>query len=150
MRFLISATTLPPRELALAAEALAELLWARLLRPLQSYTRYLHTFGSLCHQVPNLPENPAKVTDVAKAIRRVERHLPGDGTCLLQARAATRMLRRRRIPSILYVGVKRDDKGDMQSHAWVKNGTLFVTGRHGHRQFAVLTMHVSDVAAQYS
>jgi len=149
MRFLLSAVTLPPRELALAAEAFIELLWARLLRSLQSYTRYLHTFGPRCRQAPNLPEDRAKVMAVARAIKRVERHLPGDGTCLLQARAATQMLRRRRVPSILYIGVRRNDKGDMESHAWVKNGTLFVTGGSGHRQFTVLTLHLSDVDSQH-
>ena len=53
-----------------------------------------------------------------------------ESKCLVRALTAQRLLRRKKIDSTLYLGVgKENDK--MIAHAWLRCGTLFVTGGDG-------------------
>jgi hypothetical protein len=91
---------------------------------------------------------PKKVTEaqrflsaeIAKAIRSAAANTPWESACLVQALTAQRMLRRRGIPGIFYLGVMRD-KGveeKMKAHAWSKCGDLVLTG-DGYEGFTVLS-----------
>ena len=81
------------------------------------------------------------------AVERVSRLLPVDGLCLVKALSAQRMLVKRKLKGVIYMGVKRSDEQQMEAHAWLccncaKN---FLTGRSGHRQFTVVTKFTWDV-----
>lgn len=62
----------------------------------------------------------ATVRRVVWAVDASARHLPGDLTCLPRAVATRMLLGRRHIPSVLQVGVARDDGPGLESHAWVE------------------------------
>jgi hypothetical protein len=49
--------------------------------------------------------------------------------CLPQAMAAKWMLRRRRTPSTLYLGLRREEKTSLTAHAWLRAGDEIITGR---------------------
>jgi hypothetical protein len=66
---------------------------------------------------------------VGRAVERVARALPWHPTCLRQALAAQRMLRRRRIACRLQVGVTAPSTGT--AHAWVTVEDHAVVGRAG-------------------
>ena len=68
----------------------------------------------------------------------VARFTPWDSNCLAQALAAKRMLERRRIRSTLYLGVRKDDRGQLQAHAWLRWGDQLITGGRGHEDYAVV------------
>lgn len=68
----------------------------------------------------------AQVALVCWAIDAAERHLPWHPVCLPRAIAAQWMLRRRQIPSTLYLGA--DPARDYDAHAWVRAGRTVVTG----------------------
>ena len=57
--------------------------------------------------------------------------------CLPQAVGAQRMLRRRGIPSTLYLGI--NPAAGYDAHAWVRVGNLIVTGGPRPDQFAVVS-----------
>lgn len=67
-------------------------------------------------------EGPA----IGWAVRTAARHLPGTWNCLAQARAATRMLRKRGIPHEVHVGARKG--AGLEAHAWVAVDGRIVVG----------------------
>jgi len=77
------------------------------------------------------------------AVRTVARYTPWDSNCLAQAIAAKTMLRLRRIPSTLYLGVakKVTDPAQLEAHAWVTYGDQVLTGAPGHERFTIIATY---------
>lgn len=85
---------------------------------------------------------------VAQAIARVSPHTPWTSNCFPQALVGKYWLRRRRIPTTLYLGValnkpSEDDPHQerMQAHAWLRCGSYIVTGGRGHERFTVTAFY---------
>lgn len=81
------------------------------------------------------PEFPLLQKQIAArvqlAISRVDRYVPWGTECYTQALTGKLMLRRRKVTTILVVGFRKDDVGEVQGHAWLKIGPYFITGfRH--------------------
>jgi hypothetical protein len=75
------------------------------------------------------------------AIGGVSRFAPWRTKCLEQAIAAKVMLRIRRIPNTMYLGVARGEheESPIGAHAWVRTGTFNVTGGARIEHYAVLS-----------
>ena len=58
--------------------------------------------------------------------------------CLTQALAAKLMLNSRGLKSTLYLGTTRPRDGKLVAHAWVRCGSLIVTGERGHEDYTVV------------
>ncbi|MNG37786.1 hypothetical protein D3C84_1252420 [compost metagenome] len=56
------------------------------------------------------------------------------------------MLMRRNISSTLYLGTARDASGKMVAHAWLRSGSIYVTGFETMKQFTVVALFGSTVA----
>ena len=83
------------------------------------------------------PEALATSRRVRKAVELAARNLPWESVCLPQAITAKLMLRRRGIPSTLYLGVLREK--EFLAHAWVRAGEVVVTGDRGRDGFTVVS-----------
>lgn len=90
------------------------------------------------------PEHLAEARRIGRAIARVSPHTPWRSNCFPQALVAKFWLRRRGIPSTLYLGVlltKAGTDGDaftgMAAHAWLRCGPLLVTGGRDHARYTV-------------
>lgn len=70
---------------------------------------------------------PPIVDRVAYAIPRMGARVPWRADCFVQALAAQRWLKRRKIATTMYLGVRRDAQGT-HFHAWLKHGNKIVTG----------------------
>lgn len=126
----------------LFAEALLSLAVARLavvVLPFRVLARHLGT---------HMGESPRADDPAAEAPRRVawavaaaSRRVPWRSMCLEQGLAAKAMLRRRGIPNTLYLGVARalDPADSVDAHAWVRAGTLHVTGGRDQSRYAVVS-----------
>lgn len=79
----------------------------------------------------------AELARIQWAIGAAARHLPWHPVCLPQAVTAQWMLRRRGIPSTLYLGA--DPSRGYDAHAWVRAGTRIVTGGPGQERFTVVS-----------
>lgn len=80
---------------------------------------------------------------VSYAVNRVADKTPWESKCLVRALAAQKILAKCHIPTTLYMGVGKDDEGEMIAHAWLRCGRYYVTGANElHRQFAVTTTFV--------
>ena len=73
---------------------------------------------------------------VGRTVTRVALRLPWHPTCLRQALAVQRMLRRRAIPGRLHLGVT--SATEAAAHAWVTVGGRPVVGRQGLERFVPL------------
>lgn len=78
------------------------------------------------------------IFDIRWAIGTAASQLPWHCRCLVRATAAKWMLRRRRIPSTLYLGVAPSTTKTWDAHAWVRCGTLILTGGPQHLNYRVL------------
>ena len=85
------------------------------------------------------PEQANRLRRIAWAITAVRRHTPWESTCLAQAVAGKRMLRRRGLESTLYLGVARDGDQGLSTHAWLRSGDLILTGMRGRDRFTVVS-----------
>jgi hypothetical protein len=79
----------------------------------------------------------AEVRRVEWAVATAARNLPWKPVCLPQAVAAQWMLRRKGIPSTLYLGI--DPTGNYDAHAWVRAGAVIVTGGPSIQRYAVVS-----------
>jgi len=75
---------------------------------------------------------------VSRAISVMAQHTPWESACLAQAIAGKSMLGRRGVPSILYLGTRTDETGNLAAHAWLRVGTTVVLGGPDDRVFAAL------------
>lgn len=73
-------------------------------------------------------DDPFEMHKVVKAIEIGSRYTPGRSTCLVKALTGHILLTRRNIPVDLYIGVRRESKGELGAHAWVSNQGQVIIG----------------------
>lgn len=81
---------------------------------------------------------------VSWAVRRASGLTPWPSVCLLQAITAKVLLRRRGIPSTLYLGATFDESKSLLAHAWLRCGPLYVTGGPGHEHYGVVASFAEE------
>jgi len=122
------------QERLLLAEALVGVALARLLL-LLPFRTLAPRLGNLGQESPGdlTPELESQARSIGWSIQAVARRVPWNGKCFTQAVTAWHMLRRRGMSGTLYFGVRRDpDQGSQQQfHAWVRSGSVAVTGGTG-------------------
>ena len=67
---------------------------------------------------------------ISRHVGRSASHTPWESKCLVRALTAHRLLKKKGIPSTLYLGVGTEE-GKMVAHAWLRVGKLYVTGGNG-------------------
>ncbi len=79
---------------------------------------------------------------VGQAVGAAANYTPWESVCLSQGVAAQWMLKRRHVAGTLYLGVTKAEANPetLVAHAWLRCGDIILTGREGHRQFAVVAM----------
>lgn len=106
-----------------------------------SFKRLARYFGPHKVETPATaaPETLAAARRIAWAIRRVSPYTPWVSNCFPQALTAKILLRRRGIPSTLYLGAAfKEDKSGLEAHAWLRCGPMYVTGGKGDEQFGTV------------
>lgn len=79
---------------------------------------------------------------IGQAIMRAAAYTPWESACLAQSLTAQKMLQKRRISGVFYLGVVKDgeSKEKMKAHAWTQSGESIITGGKGHEEFIVLSV----------
>lgn len=75
-------------------------------------------------------ENLEKAKYFAILVNYVAPHTPWESKCLVCAMTAQKMLDNQGIRSTLYLGVKKEND-KMVAHAWLRCGSLYLTGGNG-------------------
>jgi len=137
----------PAMRKRLALEAAWNLLHARILT-LRPATVYSPALGTLTEIDP--PNGPGPVIgrteaeEIGRVVEIVGRCLPFRALCLEQAIAVRRMLTRRGIPAVIYLGIARDQadraRADLEqaAHAWLAVGSQVVSGDGELEKYAVV------------
>lgn len=126
------------KQKCLLVEAFIFLARGRYLK-LLPFKKVAPTLGEESLETPVISNKDEKVIkDVSYAVQTMSRYTLWESACLVQAIAATRMLNRRNIETTLYLGIARDTKGKMHAHAWVRSGSLYVTGADVKQNFTVV------------
>lgn len=139
MRRLVLFFRLPAADRALLIEATAALCAASVLLRVLTFSRLAARLGN--HMAESPPSQDRTMSQRAHRIRwaveTTARHLVWNPVCLPQAVAAQWMLRRRGIASTLYLGV--NPAAGLDAHAWVRAGTVIVTGGPSEKTFTVVS-----------
>ncbi len=93
------------------------------------------------------PALRSAVVNIRWAIDVASRRVPWRSDCLPQAFAANLMLKRRKISNTVYLGVMLEqasaDQAAMKAHAWVRVGSVIITGEAGHKEFRPVSTFAS-------
>ena len=77
-------------------------------------------------------EEPEEYADyvgkVSRAVLCVCNNTKWESKCLVRALTAQKLLKKRKLHSTLYLGVRQDEEGKMLAHAWLRWGKFIVTG----------------------
>jgi len=145
-------------QLSLFAEAALSLALARFYVRFFAFKNYIYRVGEpLAQTEPEqidfivTDKNLETLRNISREIERAARNVPWNAVCLPQAMAGKWMLKRRNIPSLMFLGVAKERAATgmqeiekelshpgLKAHAWLKVGNFIVTGRQGHRQFTVV------------
>lgn len=126
---------LASRDGARAVEAVAYLALARAAVVALPFPVLARRLGVRWAETPAVASDDPASYRVGWAVAAAARRVPWRSECLEQAVAAKVMLRRRGIDSTLYLGVARDP---FEAHAWLRVGTLHVTGGQDVARYAVV------------
>lgn len=145
MRQIRALLALDRRTLLLFPEAFFFLGQARLqLR--KPFAQIAPTLGARTAESPAVSDarHIGTMKAVATAIAIASRYTLWDSQCLVRAIAGMRMLERRRIPSTLYLGTAKDEEGKLIAHAWLRSGSLYISGADVMRRFVVVETFAND------
>jgi hypothetical protein len=103
--------------------------------PFKKYKKYIG--------IPN-QETPLEIESqkyhiinaVSWAVHIITSRTPWQSKCLVQALTAQQMLKKRKLSTTLYLGVNKENGKDLNAHAWLRCGQLFVTGGRNRNEFA--------------
>jgi hypothetical protein len=139
LRGVVGVLRLPRGDRARAVEAAAQLTRASVELRLMPSSRTVRLLGPLHGGGPEVPvavDRGREAARVGRAVAAAAARLPWLPTCLPQALAAQRMLRRRDIPAQLHLGVT--SVADPSAHAWVTVDGKPVVGGRGVERYVPL------------
>ena len=125
-------------------ESFLALGFARAKLNLLSFDRIAPSLGLPLNpkQLPIFEDEPSELArDICRSIKMASRHTPWESTCLVQAVAGKAMFKRRKLKSIICLGVKKDENGKFAAHAWLQNGNAILLGGTGYEGFTILSAY---------
>lgn len=125
----------------LMLEAFWYLAWGRILKMLP-FAKVSPSLGDHMQETTYETHREAhrQSVQISKALHLVSPHVFWETECLVMAFAAQKMLNRRRLPSTLYLGMRRDERGRTAAHAWLRSGRFYLTGAKELDQYTVVGM----------
>lgn len=81
------------------------------------------------------------VKSITRVIRRVSKIVPWQNLCLDKAITGQYMLQKRGISSTLYLGMIKNEHQSWTAHAWLRSGSVWVTGFNPHVEYTVVATY---------
>lgn len=136
-----------------ATFSLALIRAAILVLPFKFVAQHLALRGSQNEKTnpfpPNNPTTRAIAKSIGRAVRTAASRTPWESKCLAQALAAALMLRSRKIPFVLTLGVARtlNPNPGIDAHAWLFSGDILLTGA-GYEHYSIIAQFTSAIGRQ--
>ncbi|CAM4113999.1 lasso peptide biosynthesis B2 protein [Paenibacillus alkaliterrae] len=123
----------------LFAESVIFLGWVRIQLLYHPFSKIAPSLGRYMAEtdIELRVENRIALLNIRNAIQIMSKYTFWESKCLVRAIAAMKMLERRRIGSTLYLGTGKDDSGKMIAHAWLRSGSLYITGAEEMHRFTI-------------
>jgi len=122
---------------------LGKVRYALLRTPFKTLVAELDVRRDDVGQAPLEPSVRATALAVGWAVRTAVNFTPWESTCLVQVLAAQRLLQKRGIAGVFYIGATNagasDEAPGFRAHAWLKCDGEFITGESGHRDYTVIS-----------
>lgn len=112
--------------------------------PFKMYKNCLGTYNKETSYDSNIQDN-LTIKKVARVIATISKYTPWQTKCLVQAMTAQRILRRRKVFTTIYLGVRKDKNNNVQAHAWLRAGRVIVTGGHNIDSFKEVARFGNEV-----
>jgi hypothetical protein len=110
--------------------------------PLRRITAHLGQPGYETPADALTPAQQRRAGRIRRAIAIAAAHTPTTSNCYPQALTATALLRLARLGCTVYYGARFDAEGGaLDTHVWVRSGSILVTGAAGHRRYAPLGVY---------
>ena len=123
-------------------EALFLIALARIAIKFYSFQRLLEILGTHSTETPKellTIEEKRHYYEYTKAINRAAKVSFWHTMCYEQAVTAKLMLRRRKIPSTIYIGMHRKEENQkLEGHAWLRVQDFIVTGKTDFTKYVVV------------
>lgn len=68
---------------------------------------------------------------IGRIVTSVSKYTPWESLCLVKAMTVQKMLKKRGVCTTVYLGVNKDTKDNMNAHAWIRCGKMYITGGNG-------------------
>ncbi len=109
--------------------------------PFKRLTRSLEQHQNDAELTPLSREKSHLAITTGKIISQAANNTPWQSSCLVQSFTAQRMLEKRNIPGVFYLGVRKDETAEekMSAHAWSRCGDMIITGDKGREDFTVIS-----------
>jgi len=116
--------------------------WMRFVLSFLSGSYRLRFMGQTVTNQPTVLELSSSqlvaIAQVQLAVARVHRYVPWNTECYTQALTAKYLLKKQGIASLLSIGFKKDDGGEINGHAWLTINEWVITGmRHDLSSYVV-------------
>lgn len=92
-----------------------------------------------------ITSNQEDIVNISKAINIMSRYTFWESQCLVKAIAGMKMLEKRKIESTLYLGTAKDEKGGLIAHAWLRSGSLYISGAEVMGGFTVVAKFAKEI-----
>lgn len=106
--------------------------------PFRKIANLLGNQGITHCQEPTLTQQ-IKLKKILRVFRKITRHIPIHFSCLEQAFAFVQIIKKYKLPYLLYFGVNKDDNQQIIAHAWLKSGSINLTGCENADDFKLIT-----------
>lgn len=116
--------------------------WARVVRGRTTSTHFGVPMKETPFYMPDR-DRALKIRQVQQATATMSKYTPWESMCLVQALAAKKHLQKMGIESTLYLGTAKQEKGSLQAHAWLRSGSMYVTGEEVKDQFTQVMFYGS-------
>jgi Transglutaminase-like superfamily len=127
-------------------EVYLNLGWARILKALP-FSKVAPSLGEYMSETAYTSDDHTVVLkQISSAIKIMSKYTFWESQCLVKAMAAMNMLKRRNIENTLYLGTGKDENGKLIAHAWLRSGSVYLTGSEGMERFTIVGTfaHISD------
>lgn len=112
-------------------------------KPFTKLVSHLQMHREAVAQSPQAPSAIERARSIGWAVTLAANHTPWESTCLVQVLAAQRMLQKRGIAGVFYIGATtapgEGETPGLLAHAWLKCSDEFITGEKGHQAYTVVS-----------
>lgn len=111
----------------------------------EPFVSYANKMGLFNHETPNEEIDNPIIKEIKWIVYAIDRWAPWTCLCFDQALMAKKLLNRHGLPCTIYMGVKRNVQNKLVAHAWLRCGTVYVSGGNGSVDgFAVTGIYGDD------